>query len=202
MLGPRAHCDSHSPGQRANIEALVRWQSQAGAHAAGRLAPLAASAESGRADETWRALRQLLPPAAALPGATTGAVRLLDRSLLDWQAPLPNEPALCLGSMRLWPALSEEVEWIDLVLSVHQGGRWWALQVVVDDDASGEAAAPRSRIVLDADADAATALLELGLEPAALAAAAAGAGTTCWVCREDGLGVFVAGLIDLGWPAA
>ena len=171
-LGARAHCDRHSPGQRPNAEALVEWQS--------RLQPGRFVAAS--------------PAAPAAEAADEG--RTLPPSQLHWQPPGAGAGATDLGSLRLWDTLPDEVEWIDLSLAVHRGGHWLRLQPELVDLADGS----EDRLGLALPDEEVAALAAIGITLAALRAAAAQSGSARWVLRPDGLGAFVAGLLDLGWP--
>lgn len=199
MLGARAHCERHSPGQRPNIEALVRWQSQASERmGGGGRFTTSAPGDATVSAEAMRALQQVVRRGLAVRPDAPDAIRALDPSALAWLAPEPSQTTRCVGSFRLCAGLSDDVEWIDLALSVHVGGRWIALAVELVDDATAADGAPRSWIVLDETE--AAALAAIGIEPSALAGAAARAGAARWVYRQEGLGAFVAGLVDLGWP--
>ena len=177
VLGARAHVDLHAPGQQPGIQALVAWQS---ALEGGRLAGAPADAPPALAQSLQRGLPlQLLPPSA-----------------WAWAAPTVAAEPAALGSLALWPALPDDVEWVDLALSLHLGGRWMRLQPQCVDEPD----TPRSLLVLPDAECKALAAMEIALQPLRLAAAAPHAAR--WACRFDGLGVFLACLIDLGWPPA
>jgi hypothetical protein len=184
-LGARAHHDRHSPGQQPNIEALLAWQSRSG----NRFVAAAADAD------------EVAPAAGLQPAPQPGVVYPFHPAALAWRAPAAGAGTTELGSLQLWEALPHDVEWLDLTLSVHRGGQWWRLHPELPDepDTAGPDP-PRSSIALAGEELAALAAAGIGL--AALRAAAARSGDACWVCRLDGLGAFVAGLVDLGWPAA
>jgi hypothetical protein len=178
--GALAHHDAHTPGQRPLLAALVEWQSLAGTAQDGRFAgrPPNPSAEP----EAPRGI-------AAAPGAV---LRVAAREL-GWQPGTCPEWPQALGRLKLWGALPDSVEWIDLTLSVHRGGRWLALPVELADDPSGTD-------WLVPDPDLSDTLGSFGLAPEALRLALSSEATHCWMLRLDGLGAFIACAIDLGWP--
>ncbi len=188
--GARAHCESHGPGQRPNLLALVRWQSQAGLERSGRWA----------GDPPDR----VLSPAQTAPEAP-GVVRKLAPEDLRWRAAEPDAAELSLGSLRLWATAPVDAQWLELTVSVHRAGLWLTLRVeLVDDPDPWEAGIDqpggegRSEIWLRPE-DMST-LRSLGLSLAELRACAADSGRVAWVGHAQGLGFFVAGIVDMGWP--
>lgn len=198
-LGARDHCDRHGAGQRPNVLALVRWQSQAGLAPEGRRAAPAAPGP-------WPHGAAAAPPPLD-PQPDAGGVVGLAPQALGWQAAGTDAAAHALGSLCLWAPVPAATQWVELTLSVHHAGRWVMLQPELLDDGPAADAAPDDG--LDAGLRSSLwlrpqdlqALRALGPGLADLRAAAADPARLAWVGREDGLGFFLAGLIDLGWPA-
>jgi hypothetical protein len=199
-MGARAHCDRHGAGQRPNVLALVRWQSQAGLPPEGRRA-------ASEAPGPWPHGRAAAPPPEQLqtqPDAS-GVVGLAPHAL-RWQAAGADAAAHALGSLCLWAPVPVATQWVELTLSVHHAGRWVLLQPERVDDGSAAGGAPAADLEADLRSSLwlrpqdVQALHALGPGLADLRAAAADPAGVVWVGREDGLGFFLAGLIDLGWP--
>ena len=182
-----AHCLHHSPGQRDNAQALVAWQSRSGARFF--------SAQAASSPSVSEALPARHPAQAALP-------QRLAPAALAWQSANAEQGASALGSLQLWAQLPDDVEWLDLTLSVHRQGQWWRLHPEVLDLAEpGTDPDTPQRLLLLLPDDEAAALAALGITLPELRQVASQSDLACWCCRLDGLGAFVAGLLDLGWPA-
>lgn len=102
--------------------------------------------------------------------------------------PAPADRPECLGSIALsWKLLSKvdcPAEWMDLAFIVHHQQAWHAMVVDIEEDETDD-----NRIWLSVD----PALAEpWGIEAVRQALASA-----TWVFRRAGLGVFVAGAVDL-----
>ncbi len=186
-----AHCLHHSPGQRDNAQALVAWQSRSVAR---YFSAQSADPPSVNAAHSRRSAVSTGPD-AALP-------QRLAPAALAWQSAAAEQGPSALGSLQLWAQLPDDVEWLDLTLSVHRQGQWWRLHPEVLDLAEpGTDPGTAQRLLLLLSDDEADALAAQGITLAALRHAASQSDTACWCCRLDGLGAFVAGLLDLGWPA-
>lgn len=189
-IGPRSareHFECHSPGQAPNLRALIDWQSR----------------RSGRprfVGSQFPLRVQQAPATAVPPGAwTLGEPRGFSSMALAWRRPGPACAELELGSLQLWALLPESVEWLDVSLSLHLRGSWFRLDAELDDEPTALAEDDRLQVVLRQQELAALAPLGVTLEQ--LRAGIEQPEAAHWALRLDGLGAFVAGLIDLGWPA-
>lgn len=217
-LDARAHCERCAPGQRPTVQALMELQSQ-GAHTTHRF--VAAQPDAGSDDPAAatplardaghgppapnRAARSGTAAAAQLQGVEhQGPVQFVSAQTLGWQAADAADPPPDLGELDPWPVLPPGVTWVDLSISVHRQGRWLGLHAelqggdVLDlmDEAATSGLGP-CRVRLQPRE--LNALAAMGITLADLRAATAPPAHMHWALRGDGLGVFLAGLIDMGW---
>ncbi len=167
------------PGQRANLELVLRWhEGPEGTRFEGAAAAPPLDDLQRHLFEAWRRERSGgEDAAAALPAAQ-----------LDWRAAGPDDrfadeegralPALGHGA--LWRAAGSGCDWLDVALLVHDPAHGWRPQpVVLHEEAIGGEL--RTWLLLAPGAGASDA----GALRAALAVRA------CWAARRAGVGVFV-----------
>lgn len=185
------------PGQEMNLELAVRWlRHDEGrrlfADALSTHAPLVMTEGQQRVIGDWSARRPVRESQA----------RALNSSVVDW---CPAALADCfedesgtgwaaLGHARLWAAAGEQAQWLDLVLTVWDNGRWHSLPLCVQDELIGGDL--RSWLLVEVG----TAVLP-GINPGAVRAALQVQDANFWAVRAAGVGAFICCAVDLDRPA-